>query len=187
MARHRRPLPSSGHDEMTRRVSTGRHAGVESDVMVGGGTPAGGGQRAPRQRDRAVSYIDLQVDSNRLIADGASGRLSAHTWITYRATSTSVRVRLESRLGTTAAWGIVPLPVVMLEPDGTLPKGYRHAGRFRTPELRPGETYQVRALVDGHAAVSTATTDVADAASGDADPAVEGLETVLVLGADRTD
>jgi hypothetical protein len=110
-----------------------------------------------------VSYIDLHVDSERLMCDGSVGQPSAHTWITYRATSETVRVQLQSRLGTTAPWGNVPLPVVMLDLDGTLPKDYRQAGRFRTPELRPGETYQVRALVEG------------------SDSAVHGLQTVLVM------
>ena len=96
-----------------------------------------------------MSYIDLQVDSDRLAVDGATGRASAHTYITYRATSDRVRVRLESRIGTAGPWGHVPLAVVMLDRDGNLPRDYRRAGRFRTPELRPGEVYQVRALLEG--------------------------------------
>jgi hypothetical protein len=119
-----------------------------------------------------VSYIDLHVDSDRLVCVGAVGstRLpSAHTYVTYRASSPTDRVRLQSRLGTTAPWGDVPLPVVMLEPDGSLPKGYRQAGRFRSPELRPGETYQVRALIESRGSGALG-----------ADAAVEGLRTVFV-------
>jgi hypothetical protein len=119
-----------------------------------------------------VSYIDLHVDSDRLVCVGAVGstRLpSAHTYVTYRASSPTDRVRLQSRLGTTAPWGDVPLPVVMLEPDGSLTKGYRQAGRFRSPELRPGETYQVRALIESRGSGALG-----------ADAAVEGLRTVFV-------
>ncbi len=127
-----------------------------------------------------MSHIDLRVDSNRLICDGAAGRSSTHTWITYRAARATDRVRIQSRLGTTAPWGDVPLPVVMLEPDGTLPRGYRQSGRFRTPELRPGEIYQVRALLDDDASVWSA----GSAPGGGL--AVEGPRTVLVLGPDPT-
>ncbi len=125
-----------------------------------------------------MSHIDLRVDSNRLICDGAAGRGSTHTWITYRAARATDRVKIQSRLGTTAPWGDVPLPVVMLEPDGTLPKGYRQAGRFRTPELRPGEVYQVRALLEGDRSAWNA----GSAPGGGL--AVEGPQTVLVLSQD---
>lgn len=133
-----------------------------------------------------MSHIDLRVDSNRLICDGAAGRSSTHTWITYRAARATDRVRIQARLGTTAPWGDVPLPVVMLEPDGTLPKGYRQAGRFRTPELRPGEIYQVRALLEGDGAVASAGVEsVASAGSAPGGGlAIEGPQTVLVLSQD---
>ena len=116
-----------------------------------------------------MSHIDLQVDSDLLVCDGAmgfAGHVSAHTYVTYRASSPTDRVRLQARLGTTAPWGDVPLPVVMLEPDGSLPKDYRRTGRFRSPELRPGETYQVRAFIE-------------DSLGSEA--AVAGLRTVFVV------
>jgi hypothetical protein len=153
-----------GSGDMTPPLSTGRHDCSRSRGIVTSGLPPGE-RSAPGQRDRVVSHIDLQVDSYRLVV-GSAGQASAHTYVTYRATSATVRVRLQSRIGTTAPWGNVPLPLVMLDPDGSLPKDYRQAGRFRTPELRPGEVYQVRALVEG------------------SDSAVEGLQTVLVMTRD---
>ena len=124
-----------------------------------------GERSAPDLRCRAVSYIDLHVDADQLVVDSWARSASAHTFITYRATSDRVRVRLESRLGTSAPWGNVPLAVVMLDRDGNLPRDYRRTGRFRTPELRPGETYQVRALVEGS-------------------EAAEGVQTVVVMRKD---
>lgn len=112
-----------------------------------------------------MSHIELQVDSDRLVV-GSAGQASAHTYVTYRATRATFRVRLQSRIGTTAPWGNVPLPLVMLDPDGRLPKDYQQAGRFRTPELRPGEVYQVRALLEGN------------------DSAVQGLQTIVVMRRD---
>jgi hypothetical protein len=107
-----------------------------------------------------VSYIDLHVDADQLVVDSWARGASAHTFITYRATSDRVSVQLQSRLGTTAPWGNVPLAVVMLDHDGNLPRDYRRTGRFRTPELRPGETYQVRALVEGSEAAEGVRTVV---------------------------
>ncbi len=113
-----------------------------------------------------MSDIGLQVDSDRLVVDGSTGWASAHTYVTYRAARSTIRVRLQSRIGA-APWGDVPLPVVMLDQDGGLPRDYRSAGRFRSPELRPGEVYQVRAISDGD------------------DPDAANVDTVVVMCDDK--
>jgi len=125
-----------------------------------------GSEARDRRRDQPVSYVALQVDADRIVVDGFADRTSAHTYVTYQTVGPTARVRLESRIGTTGAWGNVPLHLVMLEPDGSLPRDYRYAGRFRTPELRPGEVYQVRALVEG------------------AGPEAGALQTVMVMTRD---
>lgn len=110
----------------------------------------------------AVSYIDLSVDQNQLIVDVSVRFATEHTFVNYQATFPSVDVRLQHRLGTTGEWSNISLATVMLDAQGNLPRDYRQAGRFPTPELRPGDVYQVRALLVGN------------------DSDVQGIETVLV-------
>ena len=69
------------------------------------GLPPGSGARR-WTRDRTMSDIGLQVDSDRLVVDGSTGWASAHTYVTYRAARSTIRVRLQSRIGA-APWGDV--------------------------------------------------------------------------------